>query len=288
VSFGVWKKASQTVTVEGANTEVSVAGAGVTANGSEGADDELALFTVKTERWDPDTRTSTMFYGTGKFEVGGDTYDISQNKFTDTRQLVFAPFTFDLVVEEPGYDSITVAVTVNVETDLTGVAIFKVENNSLQRVPKEDIKKWNDPAQQGNAMIDAIAWIDRNNTDDGQYLVRVESSEAIPKTVISGRAENADTEIRLRGIGAEWEISHDGNIASTPAGTARTNTCYNTDLWSGSQMKPSERYGLINLYDKGDRPSYGSLTLAIEDKLTLMGTGFDNPNSNFYLTLWLL
>jgi hypothetical protein len=198
VSFGVWKKASQTVTIEGANTTVSEADAGVTADDGEGAGDELALFTVKTEIWDADTRTSNLFYGTGTFDIGGSTY--AGNGFADTTTLTFDPVSFTLVVSEEGYDSKTVAVTVNVETDLTGVAIFKVEDESLQRIPGQNIKKWNDPAQTGTDMIDAIAWIDTTNTEGGEYLVRVESSEAIPKTVISGRAENADTEIRLRAL----------------------------------------------------------------------------------------
>lgn len=258
ISFGVWKEAGQTVTVANADTGVSAADASVTANGGDEAGDELALFTVNTERWDAATRTSTMFYGTGSHTVKE-----SKGNVADTdRTLTFAPFTFDLVVSEPNHDSKTVSVTVSVETDPTGVAVFKAANNSLERVPAGDIRKWTDTTQQGNRLIDAIAWIDDYNTA-GEYLVRVENSEAIPKSYITC---DSTVEIRLRGYGnGEKVISHDGNKpVNSPSATNTVGYCHSRQFSLSGNW--GSLYGMITL---------SSTHLTLEDKITIKGLGFD-------------
>jgi hypothetical protein len=286
ISFGVWKEAGQTIRVEEPENEerVSLADGGVTVAENE-AGDELVIYTVKTERWDPETRTSNLFYGTGDFTVAkanspaGTTHGVPDSQAT----LTFAPITFDLVVSEEDYDSKTVSVTINVEPDLTGVAVFKVEgtegNERLARVP--NLPKWKSNAgDEEIRLIDAIAWVDTNNTG-GEWLIRVESSEQIPKTIISCRAEGADTEIRLRGYGeGEKAISHNGITDND------SNRYYNATYLASPNYR-SDREGIINLFSITNRyDTHGVLALALEDKVTIMGEGYDStPSAEEYYRL---
>jgi hypothetical protein len=249
------KKAGQTITVSGTDAvRVTQAESGTTVDGSE-AGDELAVFTVETERWDEGTGTSTMFYGTGNHTIAVSTGNVPDTSAT----LTFAPVSFNLVVEEPYYDSKTVQVEVEVEPDLTGVAVFKVESETLTRVPAGDIRYWTDTTQQGNRLIDAIAWIDKTD-QTGEYLVRVEASEAIPLTYL---LFTQDIELRLRGYGVAKEITHNGVM---PTGNMKNNTngYVNFDKASGQWAKAT--YPLIG----GNK-----LALTLEDKVTLKGRGFD-------------
>jgi hypothetical protein len=260
--FAVNKEAGQTITVTGTDADrVSQAEDETTVDGST-AGPELAVFTVATERWDAETRTSNLFYGTGDFTIARSTGNVADTSVT----LSFAPVVFNIEVSEQDHDSKTVSVTVNVEPDLTGVAVFKVEsdgeNGTLTRTPPEDVKKWNDTNQAGINLIDGIAKVDTDDTGGGEWLIRVEHDEAMPKVFIRRNYAVAATEIRLRGIGTEREISHDGSTASQTTAYASIS----------SNVTWTNMYGFINLSTYN---SAASLTLALEDKVTLKGLGFD-------------
>jgi hypothetical protein len=238
VYFAVNKEAGQTITVEGDDEDrVTQAEDGVELDGST-AGDELAVFAVNAERWDEETRTSNMFYGTGTHSVAyspGNVADIQV-------PLIFEPVTFKLVASENNRASKTVEVTVNTAVDLTGVAVFKVADESLARVAKEEIRKKGEAGQEGTGVADAIAWVD-DKDEAGEWLVRVEDSEAIYRTIIA-KGQSKTMEIRLRGLGAERVISHDPSD-NTNKGNA---------------------VGLLGV-------TYA--TVALEDKVTIMGLGFD-------------
>ncbi|MDR0597890.1 MAG: hypothetical protein LBG14_05225, partial [Treponema sp.] len=209
-----------------------------------------------------------------------------------TRTLDFKPFRFNLVVEEAGFESKTVVVTINVVPDLTGVAVFTVEegegdNKRLVRV--QDLPKWKGTAdQKAEGLIDAIAWVDTNHdttrTGNVEYLIRVEHSEAMPRVVISCRSAGY-TEIRLRGVETPvggWEISHDGSGISFSAPGSYDNNIYAPGnlYWQDNSL-----YGFINLHDTTWGAGDGRLALALENKVTLKGVGLDATPSTKYRNL---
>jgi hypothetical protein len=258
VYFAVNKEAGQTITVEDDDeNRVTQAEEGVELDGST-AGDNLAVFAVNAERWDEETRTSNMFYGTGTHSVAWSPGNVADIQVP----LIFEPVTFKLVASEENRAGKTVEVTVNTVTDLTGVAVFKVAGESLERVAKEDIRKWKIPESEGTTVIDALAWIDTGDVP-GEYLVRVEADNQIPKSVLFSGVNGA-IDIRLRGIGEERVITHDGN---NPTGNVKTGTLgYAAFNSQGNIPNWSDILGLLNFY---------SVSVALEDKVTVKGLGWN-------------
>jgi hypothetical protein len=264
--FAVNKEAGQTITVTGTDADrVTQAANETTVDGST-AGDELAVFAVDTEKWDPVKRISTLFEG--------------------------GEFAFDLEVVEDQLLPVSVGVTVKVVPDLTGVAVFTVEGEGddkrLARAP--DLPKWKGTADQKAVdLIDAIAWVDTNHdtdeTGDVEYLIRVEHNEQMPRVVISCRSKGY-TEIRLRGVGTPtgggWEISHDGSGLSLAYSGSYDNDIYapNVLYWQYNNL-----YGVINLHDTTWNAGDGRLALALEDKVTLKGVGLEATPSTKYGSL---
>jgi hypothetical protein len=93
--------------------------------------------------------------------------------------------------------------------------------------------------------------------------------------------------VRLRGIGTERVISHNGtDPAAYKVGGKSSDEDYypniycNRAVWTGSYLNSPANFttsgsGFINIADRTSRSTDGSIILAIEDKLTLMGTGFE-------------
>jgi hypothetical protein len=190
----------------------------------------------------------------------------------------------------------TVTVTVDVEPNLTGVAVFKVTadttpliagDEELERLGTDPtdggIQKctvaaavYGDPTagisfeeQAGDDLLSAIAWIDRNAEENTDYLVRVESGEALPRTVLSCLRKTG-VKVRLRGYGeTAQEITWDS--------AGGNKTYYNSDSTNGVGSYSSSAYR--NLLSVGVKNTIaGSITLQLEKNITL--TDFTSHSTN--------
>ena len=279
VYFGVTKGAGQTITVGGTNGNlVTQAAKGKEVDGSTSGD-TLSLFTVDTSAFD------LMFEGGNR--------------------------SFELEVREENKEPKTVTVTLNVTPNKTGVAVFKVTrpegdqgftknmtspqaedwavSGSLERVPAASIKTWKfgtsktspgswNTALQGNRVLDALAWADHQSVEgaaNGEYLIRVEKDEALPKIDISARADKitpgGKVTIRLRGSGGEKILSYDKSQIISSG----TFDYHRKDLW-GNTFPPVDRYSGIISLDRGigagqsmNKVYSGQLTLCLENGITL-------------------
>ena len=264
--FGVRKSAAQTITVGGTGASLVTRHTSGTVDGSA-IGDTLNVFTVDTSAFD------LMFLGGSR--------------------------SFTLTVSEAGKESVTVNVTVSVRPYKTGVAVFKVTrpvgdpgitkemtpaqaeewavSGSLERVPPEDIKEWKFPEKstdlgywgeaQGARLLDALAWVDQDPEKSGEYLIRVEKSEALPPCQLTSKKtrEDAgeDVTIRLRSAGGEQIISFNGD-------NAITGRYYNSAIY----IYASSPDGLINLnqgHEGAGSRDYGMLTLGLEKNISLRG-----------------
>ena len=101
--------------------------------------------------------------------------------------------TFTLNVTEPGALSLTVNVTLNVETNYTGAVVFKLVEKPgnveyLTRVGGDF-----------NGLVSAFTWLESNAEENTEYTIRVEKHETdLPHLIVSlNKREGAS--LRLRG-----------------------------------------------------------------------------------------
>jgi hypothetical protein len=133
----------------------------------------------------------------------------------------------------------------------------------------------------GSRLLDALAWVDHQSvsTDgwpgraNGEYLIRVEKDEALPKIDLTPRGDTVTpggkVTIRLRGLGGEKILSYNKKV--THQGT---NDYHRKDIW-GNMFAPMSRYsGLISL-DRGigagmsmNKVYSGQLTLVLEKDIS--------------------
>jgi hypothetical protein len=196
-------------------------------------------------------------------------------------------------VSETGKVSKTIAVTLNVTPNLTGVAVFKVTRSanpdivayanrdpaqaeawarggSLTRISPYDaahpngIKKiemlTSSPYLQennvaGDCLLDALAWIDRNAESNSEYLVRVEKNEELPKIYLTFVSKEYVT-LRLRGDGTERVIKHNGT--ASPGSYANLYWNNRSDAFPSAPPGgvPAMFFGLNSDYETG--PSGGA------------------------------
>jgi hypothetical protein len=257
VYFATAKLAAQTITVGGTDAAlVTQAAVGATVDGST-ASATLSVFTVDTGAWE------LIFEG-------------------GTR-------TFTLTVSETGKISKTIAVTLNVTPNLTGVAVFKVDRGAgvlhsdlpVTASPAESeawaragsltritgIQEWQIGATYqeegswgsgpGSCLLDALAWVDRNADENEEYLIRVEKNESLTTTMVLTANANENVKIRLRGIGQERIINY-----GVPIPAAHWD--YRNHAIVPNPL--SNAYGLINI-----RGSAATLMFSLENYITLQG-----------------
>jgi hypothetical protein len=246
VYFGAIKAPAQTITVSGPDAaRVKIAEDGTNIDGSA-AGDTLALFTV------------------------------------DARDTLFAGGTkrFTLEVSEAQKSPKTVAVTLNLAPDLTGVAVFRVladptptiaGDETLEQVSglkKFDLAEMKFDTAPADCLLDALAWIDRNAEDNGDYLVRIEKDEAIHRVILTCLKKDNVT-VRLRGSGTERRVSYADNTSLIPGSSLPT--YYNPAEISKSSI--NSWYGVFNV------GTGAGVTLQLEAYVTLLGIDrmIDNP-----------
>jgi hypothetical protein len=201
----------------------------------------------------------------------------------------------------------TSAITLTVEPHLTGVAVFKVNatteegladleegQNVLERLTgiKEcevtgsatTIK--DSPASEGNFLLSAIAYVDQPynallTEDDyakykgGEFLIRVEENEALPRIgtlSCTGQLEEENrVTVRLRGAGGEKTIRYKDN------NDKYFNMAKAHDTYIGYG-------GFIEVgYQRDGNPYFFRVTLALENNITISGkyNGNTNDDSKF-------
>ncbi|MDR1909587.1 MAG: hypothetical protein LBQ35_06710 [Spirochaetaceae bacterium] len=264
VYFAVNKEAAQTVVISGRDrakvTQTIEAGRNV--DGST-ASAELTIFSVNIE---------DLYFAGG------------------TRN-------FALEVVEAGKAPLTVSVTLTVTPNLdAGITVFRVTGDPAPEQPGDEslelvsgINAFNmpgmafDPAMPAYRLLDALAWIDRNAEEGGDYLVRVEKNEELPAMALT--CLNRNVTIRLRGYGAQRIITHDESKNNdTSVGTYRNKAL----LPSASA---TDFRGFLNVGDytatRGNiiPDPLSSITLILEEKITLQGRGTVNRDAHTYLCM---
>jgi hypothetical protein len=270
VYFTVEKTEDQIITVSGTHAaKVSQAAIGETRDGST-ASDTLGVFGVNIG--------DILFEGTGT------------KKFT-------------LNIAELGKAPKAVSVTLNISPILTGVAVFKVLEDPTPKVAGDEILEripiksfdmdnvslpYNEPFTSSNAatLLDALAWIDRNAEAQGEYLVRVEQDEALPRIRLSCLYQQV--KIRLRGYGQAREITY-LDLGGGSGGLYYNCYYHNSWLYDDKDQNTvatgaSTSFITVGAYTAdvfGDNnlPRV-SITLQLEDKITLKGE--DESQADWY------
>jgi hypothetical protein len=230
----------------------------------------------------------------------------------DTQALQFegGPRDFAFTVAEDGQEdkTVTVNLTVDVESGLTGVAVFKVLSDPtpvvaygsagivgdeiLERLDAKQINADGSPINDEDdnqlpavTLFDAIKWVDQNAEANTEYLIRVEGNEAMDRIILTCMRQSNVT-LRLRGCGEAREISCKSDIVGVAA----------TDL--NTYANPSGTTGIHNLINtafgnafisvgayNSTTTDYGSITLQLEKNTAIKG--FDDPggSSNTYYVM---
>jgi hypothetical protein len=144
----------------------------------------------------------------------------------DTRSLVFEGGTrsFTLNVSEDGALPKTVTVTLNVEPNETGAALFKVKRETARVNPWDPLdvtgggitltRLDSDSPVPFTGFQAALEWLEENAEADTEYLIRVEKDEELPRLVISlNNAANATLRLRGTQAGGPKVLRHDGTSA---------------------------------------------------------------------------
>ncbi|MDR2741093.1 MAG: hypothetical protein LBB98_02945 [Treponema sp.] len=258
VYFAVEKEAAQTITVGGADAGKVTQG---TADGST-AGPTLGVFTV------------------------------------DTRDLVFdgGARTFTLGVAEDGVAPKTVTVTLKVEPHLTGAAVFRVAWPQTPAAPYADLTDavtlirldtargtptGNIPAE-FTALLDAIAWVDRNTMANTDYLIRVEQDVTdLPRIYFTGRNVENIT-VRLRGTkNGPWILGNN----DFPPNDARS-VYYNSAIISSSSVGSGTTPVGVFFHIGGSNIT-NKITFVLENNIIVKGIGKGSPSqSKSYCSLF--
>jgi hypothetical protein len=212
----------------------------------------------------------------------------------NTGDILFAGGTkeFTLNIAEPGKAPKAVSVTLNIRPTLTGVAVFKVLEDPTPKIAGDEILEriggikhfvqnesdqyFTEQDSPGENLLDALAWIDRNAEDQGDYLVRVENDEALPTTYLS--CLYREVKIRLRGYDQGRKISNNG-LDTYTSFYVHEGWFYNNEEQFPSYCPDLAEYFIaIGAYmssDNGIRAPM-HITLQLEDQITLQGEGDQN------------
>jgi hypothetical protein len=216
----------------------------------------------------------------------------------DTQALQFegGPRAFAFTVAEDGQEdkTVTVDLTVDVESGLTGVAVFKVlsdltpvvANGSagivgdeiLERLDAKQINADGSPIndEDGNqlpavTLFDAIKWVDQNAEANTEYLIRVEENEAMDRIILTcNQASNVT--LRLRGYGDDaWEISCNSDVLSSGSVSG---LYINSKKMKAATIGNAFSNAFINVGEFNSGTSinnWGSITLQLEKNITIKG-----------------
>jgi hypothetical protein len=172
--FGVYKEAAQTITVSGTDAaRVSQALSGIVDGIT--ATDTLPVFTVET--------------GDLAFDGG-------------TR-------TFTLNVNEPGGSPRTVNITLNVQPNETGAAVFKLvkKEGDVEFLERVDIGT---PPEGTTHFIHAFKWVESNAQANTEYTLRVEQDETNLPQFWVGLNQAEGAALRLKGTkGGPWKLEQE-------------------------------------------------------------------------------
>ncbi|MDR2071341.1 MAG: InlB B-repeat-containing protein [Treponema sp.] len=162
VYVAVYKEAAQTITVSGTDSaKVTQASPNDNVDGITVTDEE-AVFTVET---------------------GDLVFDGGERTFT-------------LDVNESGALSRKVNVTLNVNADKTGAAVFKLVKKEGD---VEFLERLGDAAKAFNGLVSAFTWVEQHAEANTEYTIRVEKNESnIPHLVMGSNAQENVT-LRFKG-----------------------------------------------------------------------------------------
>jgi hypothetical protein len=132
-----------------------------------------------------------------------------------------------------------------------------------------------DNGTMGDDLLSALAWIDYYARNNEEYLVRLEKDEPIPSIYLSARknaSEANNVKFRLRGLGQERIISHNGMRAATSPMNPFTYR-YSSTAVLQTLLNESSLLGVGNSTNlSGAVP----VTLSLEDKVTVRGQTADS------------
>jgi hypothetical protein len=243
VYFAVEKEASQTITVGGTDAaKVNMAESGSVDGLSASA--TLPVFTV------------------------------------DTQALLFKEGnrSFTLEVSETGALPKTVTVTLSVEINLTGAALFTVDRTSGWQgfsddhplTGEETLERLDNTESQAafTGLVEAITWVNANAEANTEYLIRVERNEIdLPQIHITPTEGNVT--LRLRGYNEPRILKHNGGA-------------YSSAVIGGTYSSDG---GFINIGILAATGTPPKRTLVLDDNITVNGVGAGNPAYMRYKSL---
>jgi hypothetical protein len=214
---------------------------------------------------------------------------------------------FTLNISEQGKAPKTVSVTLNISPrPMTGVAIFKVLEDPNPKVAGDEVLErihgfkhfvveeagttyeYVEQDSPGDGLLDALAWIDRNAEDKGDYLVRVEKDEEIPRIVLS--CLSREVRIRLRGYGQVRKITYNKQETTTGERVAYSHQ-YFVPGGTGTIINPGPNDPYFIKLGSTSAGSY-QVTLQLENNITLRDGGETNNDNmirvNYACTLIML
>jgi hypothetical protein len=292
---------------KGSNTEAPVDETAI----SFASEDYTSGLAVDPENWSDDAWTlnvleaGKVYFAVNKdasntIEVGGvDAAKVTQAEdgttiaeateagLTASGELaVFTVDTRDLVFEggERNFTLGDVAVTLKMLPNLTGAAVFTVtwpESKDYYTSAYEDAvltRVWG--AGESEGALQAIEYVDRNATENTEYLVRVEKDELyLPRIFFVGNGQENVT-LRLRGMGEPRTLAfNDGYYGSN-------NDSYNSSLITVKAPSNSGNRdnGFITIGYIGNNSPRNKTTFIIDNNITIKG-GHESGNPDVYLHL---
>jgi hypothetical protein len=217
VYFAVYKEAAQTITVSGSDAaRVNQAANGVAVDGQTPSD-TLSVFTVN---------------------MGDLAFDGGRRTFT-------------LNVNETGALSRTVTVTLNVQPNETGAAVFKLVNK------EEAVEFMERVGGDFDGLVSAFTWVENNAAANTEYTIRVEKNETnLPHFIVSLNSVG-NVVLRLRG-------TQKGPWILEPADVHITSL--NTSVESINIKNVTKDYSFLQI---GGDTSYPKMTFILGNNITI-------------------
>jgi hypothetical protein len=236
--FAVSKTADQSIAISGTDASlVTQAASGEVVDGST-AGPELALFTVNAAATDMEkyfgvSRAFTLTVS----EEGKDNRAVNVTLKVNPDVTTGGGFAIFQVTREAGDTGVTPAMTTDVNISAAEMEAWALRGTLT---PVTGGKKWqmgtiilestwvytdgSFSAEDGDSLLDALAWLDRHVTaDDQEYLLRLAKDGELPRTELLCHGYNNVT-VRLRGAGGERTIRYDMSDPSTTLYQEKTST----------------------------------------------------------------
>jgi hypothetical protein len=179
---------------------------------------------------------------------------------------------FTLIVDREGPSPKTIQVRVNIRTDKTGAAAFKVS-------PEGNLERLDTGTDAVTGFQAAFEYVARNARADTEYLIRVEQHEtSLPKFILAFGAENVT--LRLRGTKeGPWTLQHGGLSGVSPSGASGGHGFFTIGLNQDSAGAPFKTTFIVgsNITIKGLGTTVYDDSLAIGSALNV------RPNATLIL-----